>query len=224
MQQPNIQLRMDFTKFEVVDTNALVEVPAPVAGITRRMIERDGGEVARATSIVRYEAGRQFPRHSHGLGEEIFVLSGTFTDEHGTYPAGTYLRNPAGSSHQPYTDDGCELFVKLRHLDPQDQQRVVIDTSAGTWHPGSGPGLQNMLLGGFGGERTVLVRWAPGTQVPPHTHATVEETLVLTGELQDEFHRYPAGTWFRAPRGSTHAPFSTGGALILIKIGHVREA
>ena len=95
MQQPDIQLRMDFTKFEVVDTAALAEVPAPVAGITRRMIERDGGEVARATSIVRYEAGHQFPRHSHGLGEEIFVLSGTFADEHGSYPAGTYLRNPA---------------------------------------------------------------------------------------------------------------------------------
>jgi anti-sigma factor ChrR (cupin superfamily) len=224
MQQPDIRLRMDFTKFEVVDTAALVEVPAPVAGITRRMIERDGGEVARATSIVRYEAGGRFPRHTHDLGEEILVLTGTFADEHGSYPAGTYLRNPAGSSHQPYTDDGCELFVKLRHLDLQDQQRLVVDTSSGTWHPGSGPGLQNMLLGGFGSERTVLVRWAPGTQVPPHTHATVEETLVLSGELQDEFHRYPAGTWFRAPRGSTHAPFSTSGALILIKIGHVREA
>jgi len=224
MQQPDIQLRMDFTRFEVVDTAALAEVPAPVPGITRRMIERDGGEVARATSIVRYEAGRKFPRHTHDLGEEIFVLSGTFADEHGRYPAGTYLRNPAGSSHRPYTDDGCELFVKLRHLDPQDQQRVVIDTSGGTWHPGSGPGVQNMLLGRFGGERTVLVRWAPGTQVPPHTHATVEETLVLSGELQDEYHRYPAGTWFRAPRGSTHAPFSTEGALILIKVGHVREA
>ena len=81
-----------------------------------------------------------------------------------------------------------------------------------------------MRLGGFGGEQTLLVRWASGTRVPPHTHTTVEETLVLEGELQDEFHRYPAGTWFRAPRGSTHAPFSVGGALVLIKVGHVRES
>ena len=221
MQQAAMTLRMDFSKFEVVDTFALPEHASPVPGVHRRLIERDGGELARATSIVRYEAGRQFPEHAHGLGEEILVLSGTFADEHGRYPAGTYLRNPAGTAHAPYTDEGCRLFVKLRHMSPSDQQRVVIDTRNGNWNSGSGPGLSNMLLSAFGTERTVLVRWAPGTQVPPHTHASVEETLVLEGELQDEFNHYPAGTWFRAPLGSTHAPCSPSGALILIKVGHV---
>ncbi|MFM7119351.1 MAG: cupin domain-containing protein [Gammaproteobacteria bacterium] len=217
-----IRLRMDFDQFEVADTRAIPETPAPVPGVTRRMLERDGGEVARATSIVRYAAGRSFPRHTHDLGEEIFVLSGTFADEHGTYPAGTYLRNPPGSSHEPRTDDGCELFVKLRHLDADDHQRVVIDTRAGHWQPGAFPGLMNQLLASYDTERTVLVRWDPGTHIPPHTHGSVEETLVLEGEIQDDAHRYPAGTWFRAPRGSTHAPFSDNGALILIKVGHVR--
>ena len=220
--QPAIQLRTDFERFEIANTRALPETSTPTPGITRRMIERDGGEVARATSIVRYAAGCAFPTHNHDLGEEIFVLSGTFADEHGTYPAGTYLRNPPGSSHAPRTDDGCELFVKLRHLQPDDQQRVVIDTRTGHWQPGAFPGLMNQLLASYDTERTVLVRWAPGTHIPPHTHGTVEETLVLEGEIQDEAHRYPAGTWFRAPRGSTHAPFSTTGALIMIKVGHVR--
>ncbi len=224
MHQAAIALRMDFSKFEIVDTFALPESPSPIAGVHRRLIERAGDEVARATSIVRYEPGRRFPRHAHDLGEELLVLSGTFADEHGVYPAGTYVRNPAGTSHAPFTDDGCVLFVKLRHLDPTDQRRVVINTRTGSWSKGSGPGLSNMLLSAFGTERTVLVRWAPGTQVPPHTHASVEETLVLEGEIQDEASRYPAGTWFRAPLGSTHAPASPAGALILIKVGHVPAA
>lgn len=221
MQQAAIALRMDFSRFEVVDTFALPEVPSPSPGIHRRMIERDGGEVARATSIVRYEPGRRFASHTHERGEEILVLSGTFADEHGVYPAGTYVRNPAGTVHTPFTDDGCVLFVKLRHMDPTDRQRVVLDTRGGSWSAGAVAGLSNMLLAAFGTERTVLVRWAPGTQVPPHTHSSVEETLVLEGELQDEANRYPAGTWFRAPLGSRHAPASPGGALILIKVGHV---
>lgn len=215
-------LRMDFDRFEVVDTGALPETPAPVAGITRRMIERDGGEVARATSIVRYAPGASFPAHVHDLGEEILVLEGSFSDEHGTYGTGTYVRSPPGSSHHPRTDEGCLLFVKLRHLLPDDQTRVVIDTQKGTWQPGVVLGLMNQLLAMHGSERTVLVRWAPGTQVPEHTHGTVEETLVLEGEIRDASHHYPAGTWFRAPRGSTHAPYSPNGALILIKVGHVQ--
>ena len=229
MSQPVVRLRMDFTRKEVVDTHALPEVASPAAGIWRRMIERDGGEVARATSVVRYAPGTRFPPHTHELGEEFLVLQGSFADEHGTYPAGTYVRNPAGSSHSPFTavadeGGGCILFVKLRQLDPADQVRLVVDSRArerdGQWGPGAFPGLRNLLLGGFGTERTVLVRWAPGTHIPEHTHASVEETLVLEGEIEDDEGRYPAGTWFRVPTGSTHAPRSPRGALILIRVGH----
>ncbi len=225
MSQPAISLRMDFGRKEVVDIHALPVVPSPVPGIARRLIERDGGEVAHATSIVRYAPGTRFPAHGHDLGEEFLVLQGSFADEYGTYPAGTYVRNPAGSSHHPYTvaaeeGGGCTLFVKLRQLDPADQTRVVIDTRSAAWGPGAFPGLRNQLLGGFGRERTVLVRWDPGTRIPEHTHASVEETLVLEGEIEDDEGHYPAGTWFRVPTGSTHAPRSPRGALIMIKVGH----
>lgn len=220
MSQPAIQLRCDLSLKEVVDIHAVPEVPSPVAGVLRRLIERDGGEVARATSVVRYAPGTHFHPHVHELGEEFLVLQGTFADEFGTYPAGTYVRNPAGSAHRPFTDDGCILFVKLRQLDPADQVRVVRDTRAAAWGPGAFPGLRNQLLGGFGTERTVLVRWDPGTRIPEHTHASVEETLVLEGEIEDDEGCYPAGTWFRVPTGSTHAPRSPRGALIMIKVGH----
>lgn len=48
--------------------------------------------------------------HAPGA-EEVFVVSGTFCDGKNTYPAGTFLHHPAGSSHVPQSTDGCMLFV-----------------------------------------------------------------------------------------------------------------
>ena len=90
--------------------------PSPLAGVERRMLDRSGGEVARATSIVRYAPGARFDRHVHGGGEEILVLEGVFSDESGDHPAGTYLRNPPGSEHAPFSLEGCLLYVKIGHL------------------------------------------------------------------------------------------------------------
>ena len=46
------------------------------------------------TSFVHWPAGERFIPHQHWGGEEIFVLSGTFRDEHGTYPTGTWIQSP----------------------------------------------------------------------------------------------------------------------------------
>ncbi len=62
----------------------------------------------------------------HGGGEEFLVLDGTFVDEHGAYPAGTYVRNPVGSAHAPSAPDGCTILVKLWQMDPA-APRVVAD-------------------------------------------------------------------------------------------------
>src|SRR5262249_41939751 len=92
--------------------------PSPEPGVERVMLDRVGDEVAVATSIVRYRSGSRFARHVHERGEEFFVLDGVFQDEHGDYPAGTYVRNPPGTSHTPFSDPGCLLFVKLRQFYP----------------------------------------------------------------------------------------------------------
>ena len=91
------------------------------------MLDRIGDEVARATSIVRYASGSSFSRHEHAKGEEFLVLDGVFSDNHGDYPAGFYVRNPPGSGHAPFSKDGCRILVKLRQFDPQDLTPVVID-------------------------------------------------------------------------------------------------
>ena len=85
------------------------------------MLDRIGGEVARATSIVRYAPGSRFSAHTHDGGEEFIVLDGVFQDEHGDYPAGTYVRNPPTTSHVPGSAEGCTIFVKLWQFDPADR-------------------------------------------------------------------------------------------------------
>jgi len=118
-----MDLHADLTQRALLDTNGLTWSASPMAGVERRMLDRRGGELARATSIVRFAPGSRFQRHVHGGGEEVLVLEGTFSDEHGDYSAGTYLRNPVGSSHIPFSEGGCTILVKLQQMHPADQQR-----------------------------------------------------------------------------------------------------
>jgi anti-sigma factor ChrR (cupin superfamily) len=181
--------------------------------------------VARATSIVRYAANSRFDGHVHGGGEEILVLDGILSDEQGNYPAGSYLRNPPGSSHAPRSDPGCTLFVKLWQFSAGDDRTVRIDTHSESWYPGLVPGLMVMPLHEFDGISSALVRWAPHTRFNPHIHPGGEEILVLEGMFRDEHGDYPAGTWLRSPRWSRHAPFTEAeGALIYVKVGHLGAA
>lgn len=216
-----MRINADFSQRVVLQHHELAWTSSPVPGIERRMLDREGGEVARATSIVRYAAGTQFTTHAHDAGEELFVLEGEFSDEHGVYPAGSYLKNPPGSSHTPRTEQGCLLFVKLRHLDTDDTERELINTRTAPWYQGMVPGLTVMPLSEFGTRHTALVRWAPQTYFNPHRHFGGEEILVIDGVFEDEHGRYPAGSWIRSPHLSSHQPFSKEGCMILVKTGHL---
>jgi anti-sigma factor ChrR (cupin superfamily) len=196
-------------------------VDSPASGVQRQLLERNGDEVARATSIVRYAPGAAFSAHTHDQGEEIWVLEGVFSDERGDYGPGTYLRNPPGSAHAPFSRTGCTLFVKLRYHHPADTERVAIDTRHTPWRAGLVPGLQVMPLHQFEGQHTALVRWAPETYFNPHRHFGGEEILVLAGTFSDEHGDYPALSWLRSPHLSQHQPFSREGCLILVKVGHL---
>lgn len=215
----------DFSLRIVARAADAVWTPSPLPGVERRMLDRVGDEVARATSLVRYAPGSRFDRHVHGGGEEILVLEGVFSDETGDHPAGTYLRHPPGSSHAPSSREGCLLFVKLQQFDPADTRSVRIDTRSAPWRRGLVPGLEVMPLHSHDGVDTALVRWAPKTRFNPHTHPGGEEILVLDGVFNDEGGAYAAGTWLRSPRWSRHTPY-TGpeGALIYVKVGHLGAA
>ena len=219
-----MQLHSDWSSRVVLDSAEMSWLDSPSVGVQRKMLERDGDEVARATSFVRYAAGSKFSRHSHELGEELFVVDGEFCDESGRFGAGTYIRNPPGSAHAPWSEHGCVLFVKLRYFDLADQARVVVKTRDASWFPGMVPGLSVMPLHEFGTEHTALVRWAPETYFNPHRHYGGEEILVVEGVFEDEHGRYPAGSWLRSPHLSQHQPFSREGCTILVKTGHLISA
>lgn len=216
-----MELNANFDERVVIDTHQNSWVSSPVSGVERNMLDRLGAEDARATSIVRYAPGSSFTPHEHPLGEELLVLSGVFSDEHGDYPAGTYVRNPPGSKHAAYSDEGCEIFVKVRQFDVADTKRVVIDTKNEIFRQGLVSGLKVLPLHEFGTEHAALVRWAPGTRFQPHTHWGGEEILVLEGVFSDEHGDYPAGTWIRSPHMSVHNPYSEPGCLIYVKVGHL---
>ncbi|MFO7630004.1 MAG: cupin domain-containing protein [Prochlorococcaceae cyanobacterium] len=218
-----MELNANLSQRAVLNSNALPWIPSPMAGVERRLLDRCGGEVARATSIVRYSPGSSFERHTHPGGEEILVLEGVFSDEQGDYPKGTYLRNPIGSCHAPFSQEGCTILVKLQQMHPADQQQIVVRTPSATWLPGLVAGLEVMPLHGFGSEHVALVRWAPGTLFQAHIHRGGEEIFVLDGVFQDEHGNYGPGCWLRNPPGSVHRPWSEQGCTIWVKTGHLPE-
>ena len=219
----HLMVNADWSQRCVVDTNTLSWQPSPSPLVQRRILERNGAEAARATSVVRYEAGAKFHSHEHPLGEEILVLDGMLSDEFGDYGPGTYLKNPPGSSHSPFSEGGCTLLVKLRHLAREDRERVVVRTQHSRWFQGMVKGLTVMPLSEFGTSHTALVRWAPETYFNPHRHYGGEEIYVLGGVFSDEHGSYEQGSWIRSPHLSQHKPFSVQGCLILVKTGHLLE-
>jgi anti-sigma factor ChrR (cupin superfamily) len=197
----------DFSQPVVVTPQQYRWVASPQAGVERVMLDRVGGETARATSLVRYAPDSHFPAHTHGGGEEILVLSGTFSDEQGDYPAGWYLRNPPGSVHQPSSRPGTIIFVKLRQMARDEHRSVRIDTRDPARWSTRGSRQVCELFEGFS-EHVVVTRLASG-QPLFDTPVPGAEILVLQGELQVAQDSYVPGTWLRFPAGSH--PYIVGG-------------
>jgi anti-sigma factor ChrR (cupin superfamily) len=221
----NELVNADFSQRVVIPTDQLPWIPSPQAGVERRMLDRIGGEVARATSLVRYAAASSFPAHEHALGEEFLVLDGVFSDEHGDYPVGTYVRNPPFSHHTPRTAPGCTIFVKLRQMSPTEGERLVVDTSSAAWQPAAQTGVTRLPLHSVpGGEDVALERIEPGTVQTEMDCPAGEEIFILAGDLRDEHGSYGPGTWIRNPAGHRRALGSNGGTTYWVKRGHLRPS
>lgn len=205
-----------------VDTNALAWVPSPLPGVARRMIERDGGEVARATSLVRYAPGSRFDAHTHGGGEEYLVLDGVFSDESGDYGPGMYVRNPPGSSHAPFTEGGCTIFVKLRQMPDGERETVHRDASAAAMPEPDPAGRARQVLFAAPYETVAVEALAPGAVRPAADSG--EEILVLAGTLFYGGQPCPAGTWLRRPPGTQQGASSPAGCRYWVKRGHLPAA
>ena len=126
----------ELCKAAVVHTATVEWEASPSPTVWRKRLDLAGNaETSRGTSVVRYDADSVFASHPHPDGEEILVLDGVFSDEHGDYPAGSYLLNPEGFEHAPFSKPGCVLFVKLRQYPGLDRRQVAIDERVGRRHP-----------------------------------------------------------------------------------------
>jgi anti-sigma factor ChrR (cupin superfamily) len=219
-----MQLNDDFTRSAVVHAGGLAWTPSPIAGVDRRMLDRIGDEVARATSIVRYAPGSRFSAHTHGGGEEFLVLDGVFQDEHGDYPAGSYVRNPPTSRHTPGSAPGCTLFVKLWQFDPGDRTPVRIDGGSLAWAAAPGrPGVACVPLFRDEREDVRLERWTAHVAVDLSVPDGAE-MLVLEGTFDGAGDHFAPQSWLRLPCGATlHATAGAGGCVVWIKTGHLRN-
>jgi hypothetical protein len=205
----------------MVDSGELPWTQSPIAGVERRMLERNGDEVARATSLVRYAPGSSFSAHTHGAGEEFLVLEGVFSDETGDFPAGYYVRNAPGSRHTPSSAPGAIIFVKLRQMPAQETAMVRINTRDRSLWDAGGSHLQELVLFDAPWERVVMRRLAPGYEGPIEELPRGGEFFVVEGVLNVDGKPRPAGTWLRVPAGSQIVLASAGGALVYCKTGHL---
>lgn len=213
-------LNMQFDQVVTLNTTEMEWEASPMAGVWRKPLAREAAEHGHSTSVVRYDANSHFSSHLHPKGEEILVLDGVFSDENGDYPAGTYIRNPPGSSHSPFSEAGCELLVKLDQFDPRDDISLRIDTASSDWLPAENE-VRVMPLYYFDTEMVALYKWPAGVRYEPHSHFGGEEMFVLSGELLDEYGNYPAGSWIRNPHNSEHCPYVEQDTVVWTKTGHM---
>ena len=213
-----------------VDTASMEWTPSPSGTVWRKRVHLVGPpESGQVTSVVRYQPNSSFPAHDHPEGEEILVLDGVFSDEHGDWPKGTYLLNPEGFRHAPFSQGGCLLFVKLRQFPGTEREHHVIQTDELDWESGDVAGVLVKPLyrqDGFSDEMR-LERWDQLTDIGAVSFPGGAEYFVIDGEFSDDDGAYTAGGWLRLPAGSSHHPRTGSGCLLYIKTGglpYLRDA
>ncbi len=215
-------LRGDMTRREVVDTAAMEWATSPSPSVFRKRLHLVGGaESGQVTSVVRYVPDSRFHEHDHPEGEEIFVLEGVYSDQRGDHGPGSYLLNPEGHRHAPWSQPGCVIFVKLRQYAGDGREYVEVHTHAEPWQPSGRPGVEQKLL--YADARfpdaSRLLRFAAGAAPGGERYVAGAEIFVIEGMLEDGHGAHPAGTWLRLPPGAEHRPQAPQGAILYVKAG-----
>jgi quercetin dioxygenase-like cupin family protein len=219
-----MDLNANFNRRAAVHAAQLDWLPSPMAGVERRMLDRIGDEVARATSIVRYAPQSSFSPHIHTGGEEFFVLDGVFQDEHGDFPAGSYIRNPPDSKHKPGSDLGCTIFVKLWQFDLKDRTPVRVDADQMVQAAAlERLGVKTTPLFQDVRETVRLESWEPNVTIDYQPEGGLE-ILVLAGEFTEQNETFTEQSWLRLPvSAALSAQAGPAGCRCWVKEGHLRH-
>lgn len=216
-----LALNADMSRRVVIDSTRMPWQPSPSATVWRKRLHLYGAaESAQVTSIVRYEAGATFPVHDHPAGEEILVLDGVFSDEHGDWSRGCHLLNPEGFRHAPYSQEGCVIFVKLQQFAGAGRRHQAVFSDTVERQPGDAAGIEVRHLyrqQGFA-EQIWMENWAAGTSVE-RCYPDGVEMLVIAGSLGETEAVHGRGTWLRLPAGATTAWHSAGGCHLYLQSG-----
>ncbi|MEE4248359.1 MAG: cupin domain-containing protein [Kangiellaceae bacterium] len=213
-----------------VNSDELDWVESPGGEVLRKRLHRVGPpESGQVTSIVRYQPGSSFPSHPHPEGEEILVLEGVFSDAQGDWPAGTYLLNPEGFEHAPFSKPGCLLFVKLRQYPGPERQQVARNTLDSQWRSSIRRGVywKKLYAQEPFSDHMRLERWNRPGDVGLLNFPQGAELFVLSGQFRDEAGEYRRHAWLRLPPGSSLAPQGEESCELYIKEGgfpYLREA
>jgi len=217
-----MELNANFKERVVIHSDQLEWNPSPMPGVDRRMLDRIGGEVARATSIVRYVPNSKFSAHTHTGGEEFIVLDGVFQDEHGDFPEGTYVRNPPTTSHTPGSDDGCTIFVKLWQFDMDDRTQFRKTMADELASPVNGIATAELHRDAF--EVVTYSHIDAGIALNNSDTGGIE-MFVIGGSVIEGGETLGKGAWLRLPEDqSLNVIAGDDGAKIWIKTGHLAHA
>ena len=233
-----MKLHSNFKLFAATNFDPAKYISSPAYGVNRFMLDRIGNEKARATTIVEYKPNSKFPKHTHIGGEEFLVLTGTFKDQFGEFPAGTYVRNPIGSEHAPWVDDdGCTIMVKLLQMADTGEgttplhvnlEKAKIESGRTTSFGTMAELYRNAQTG-----EVVHMCWLGSNQSFPADEYSVggEELFILQGSLtlptSDE-KVYRKWGWLRFPPGQPDEQrkqlvAGPEGAQVFRKTGHLTE-
>ncbi len=217
-------IHADFSQAVIIKPEDYHWVKSPHGEVDRVMLDRIGDEIARATSLVKYAPHTTFPEHRHPHGEEILVLSGVFTENQNLhYSAGWYLRSPHQSVHQPSSEEGTLIFVKLMQIPTSETQTLRINTNdPAQWQEIGSRLICTLVDASY--EHTYLEKLKPQQLFTEEAEGGIE-ILITQGQLVDKEIVYEAGTWIRLPP-KTHAHFQAGlsGASLYVKTGHLASA
>lgn len=221
-QADDTPLNGDLDRRIAINTAELDWSASPSSSVWRKRVYRVGpAESGQVTSLVRYEPDSRFPPHEHPEGEEILVLQGVFSDEAGDWAAGSYLLNPEGFRHAPFSREGCIIFVRLRQAPGRNRDHIQIQSLELAWEATGLAGVRSKQLyqqEGFA-DRMRLEAWDAGTVGIQRNWPEGAEILVTHGELRDEEGVYPRGSWLRLPAASRQLAASDTGCELYIKEG-----
>lgn len=200
--------------------NSLTWYPTIYTGISFGCFESDQ-EVQEhpVTMLTKFEPGGFFELHGHPGGEEILVLEGTFKDERGVHPPGTYMLNPEGFIHLPYSEEGCLTFVKLRQHGGKTRQQIRVNIFDLPGQPGVIPEIQVKPIYEQIDypEKVWIEQWQPGTSLSQVVETEVKEIFVIQGTWSDELGDYPPYSWVRYSPNCPYQPASKDGCLLYVK-------